>query len=66
MYVCVYVCACTWVSMCVPGHATAHMKTSEDNFMELILSFHFYMGCGEQTPDARHARQMPGPAEPSL
>lgn len=54
------------VSMCVPVHATAHMKTSENNFMELILSFHFYMGCGEQTPDGRYARQMPVPAEPSL
>lgn len=54
------------VSMCVPVHATAHMKTSENNFMKLILSFHFYMGCGEQTPDGRYARQMPVPAEPSL
>lgn len=66
MYVCVYVCACMCVSMYVPIHATAHRKIPENNFMELILLFHFYMGCGEQTPDTRYAQQMPVPAEPSL
>lgn len=47
---CVHVCVCVY--MYVHEYATAHTKTSENNFM--ILTLYFYMGCGDQIQDMRY------------
>ena len=54
---------CVFMRVCV--HAIADMKRSENNFMELLLTFHFYMDGSEQT-HMRQIYQVPLPTETSL
>jgi hypothetical protein len=47
-------------------YATAHMWRLEDNFMELVLSFNFYVGPKDWTQVTRLAWQAPLPTKAIL
>lgn len=51
--------------MCAWVHAPQCVRRSEDNAMELVLSFHCYMGSGGWIQLVRQAQQAPLPAWPS-
>lgn len=49
---CIYMCVCTCVCINVPECMCmwiVHVWQSEDDLMELVFSFHFYLGSGHQT-----------------
>lgn len=56
----VFVCGCVSV-----GTHVVHTWRSEGNLVELVLTFHLYIGAGNQVQVARLVWQFPLPMEPS-
>lgn len=58
----IHYCYCVCASMRNTETCVAHVWTSEDNSIELVVSFHLYMGPGDQTQVSKLVQQMPLPS----
>lgn len=67
MCVCTSVCVYTHTHWCTHAHWCSHPTVCRpEDFVNLVLTFHLYLGSGEQAQDVSLAGQAPSSTEPSL